>query len=466
MDFMFLFQIIIGLVVAGGLGWGFVSLLRNIKDRQELKKFIMLGFIFGAIIGAYWMLRPLKDSFFSTIVGDDYRGWAKILSVVVIMLLVLGYSKLVDWFPKHKLLYIMLTGYALVMFGFMFMFMNSSIGLANTVSSPYRILGWAWYFFVESIGTIIVPLFWAFTADITMPESAKRGFPIMVLFAQIGNICGPLAEVVLLERAGSGVPFVGIVGAILLFIVFLVWLFRTITPAEYMKGYHETGAEEEKEPGFLDGLTLLATKPYLLCIMLFTGVYEILITVLDLLFKSSIVTMYPLEADQTMFLAKFGVSIGIISALSLIFRIGELPKKLGMAVSLAMLPVLMVTGFIVVNIASPYGSLTLLYALFAIVASFKALNYALNQPTLKMLYIPTSKDAKFKSQSWSEMFGSRGAKAAGGGIKTVAKMLPKALLLPSYLGLAVAMVGAIWVPAILYAVKKYNKAIKDNEIVC
>ena len=31
-------------------------------DKEELKKFLLLGLIFGLIIGIYWTLRPMKDA--------------------------------------------------------------------------------------------------------------------------------------------------------------------------------------------------------------------------------------------------------------------------------------------------------------------------------------------------------------------------------------------------------------------
>merc|ERR1711918_118557 len=43
----------------------------------------------------------------------------------------------------------------------------------------------------------------------------------------------------------------------------------------------------------------------------------------------------------------------------------------------------------------------------------KALSYSLNNPCKEMLYNPTSTAIKFKSKSWIDIFGQRGAKAAG-----------------------------------------------------
>jgi AAA family ATP:ADP antiporter len=453
----------LGCIVAAGLIWGFISLLHQITDRQELKKFIMLGLIFCLLIAAYWMLRPLKDSFFSVIVGKGYRGLAKGVSVLLISILVLIYSKLLDLFPKRRVLYILTTGYALALFGFMFLFMQPTIGLANTIAAPSRFLGWIWYAFVESIGSLVVAAFWAFTADITMPDAAKRCFPIMMIFAQLGNIGGPLSTVLFIRQFGTGIPFVGIAGILLFLAGPLVWLFLKVTPREYLTGFHGTGAEK-KEAGFLEGLKLLITKPYLLCIFAIVSMFEFLATILDIFLKEEAMTFCPTELSYTIFVSKFAVVVGIIAALSLIFRIGKLPKILGIRLSLFLLPVLILTGFIIINIANNLGYL--LPGLFIVVASFKAINYALNAPTCKQLYIPTTKDVKYKSQAWIETFGSRSAKAGGGLVDFAKRFIVTQWQLPVILLLAASAIGIIWLPAVWYASKRYDQAVKNNEVVC
>ena len=45
--------------------------------------------------------------------------------------------------------------------------------------------------------------------------------------------------------------------------------------------------------------------------------------------------------------------------------------------------------------------------------TLKGLSYALNNPCKEVMYIPTSKDAKFKTKSFIDMFGSRSAKMSG-----------------------------------------------------
>ncbi len=52
---------------------------------EEIKKYALLGIIFGVFIAAYWGLRPLKDGVFQGIVGVDYTPYAKMLSLFTVL---------------------------------------------------------------------------------------------------------------------------------------------------------------------------------------------------------------------------------------------------------------------------------------------------------------------------------------------------------------------------------------------
>jgi AAA family ATP:ADP antiporter len=83
---------------------------------QEVKKFGILSSIFFLVIGIYWMLKTMKDPIFDLHVGFRYQPWAKIASLLFVALTVIFYSKLVDWFKKQTVFYIICSFYGL---GFM-----------------------------------------------------------------------------------------------------------------------------------------------------------------------------------------------------------------------------------------------------------------------------------------------------------------------------------------------------------
>jgi ATP:ADP antiporter, AAA family len=137
-------------------------------------------------------------------------------------------------------------------------------------------------------------------------------------------------------------------------------------------------------------------------------------------------------------------------------------------VSLVLTPILIACAVLWIKF-NPFS----ITSAFWIMTLSKAVNYALNGPTLKLLYIPTSKDTKYKAQSWIEMFGSRAAKGSASGVN---------LFRPTFIAkygfsdglmvfltfttiVSLGLVG-VWVLTALFAAKTYNKAIKENTIVC
>ncbi len=445
------------------------TLWGNFESKDELKKFGLLALIFCGIIAIYWALRPMKDSIFNALIGMEWQPYAKGLSLFIIFPIVILYSKLVDMFPRHKVFYFLTGLYGAIALIMFFCFSDPSIGLANTVKSPMRIIGWVWYVWVESFGSLMVALFWAIVTDITSPDSAKRGFPLVALFGQVGNMVGPYFLNAKRLGFANSAPVVGILAGMLFLIGFMFWIFMHVTPAEQLKGYHAEGeAQEESEPGFFEGLKLLVTKGYLLGLFLIITIYEIVVTVFDFHFKMSVSTAFVSEIEVNAYLASYATMTGVVSTLCVLFGINSIQRVLGMRVSLLMLPTLVALAVFLIK----FNPQSLVIGFWIMVFS-KAVNYALNQPTLKQLYIPTSKDTKYKAQAWIEMFGGRLSKGTGAFINTwraplvtqhglvdgVAKFLTFSSII------SFGCIG-IWFFVAIYVAKTYDAAIKEKRIVC
>jgi len=461
------------------------SLWGSFENREELKKFLFLAFIFFIIIGVYWSMRPIKDSIFGAMVGyKKYGPWAKLLSLALIVPLIIIYNKLIDKYPRQKLFYILFTTYAVVTLIFMGLFLlpsNQAIllsdipaGLPGSLASPWNIVGWLWYVFVESYGSMLVALFWAFSSDITKAGPARRGFPLIFLFGQLGNVLGPLIfnvkqGIFKSYEFATSAPLLGVLAGLMLTVVGLLWLFVKVTPERQMQGFEaaevEVSTKEKKEKaGFLDGLKLLLRHKYLLgmyCIIMF---YEVIVTMFDYSFKALCKTVYPLEIDNSAYLFQYATWTGIISATCVFVGINNIQRKLGMKVSLILMPLIVFIAWVSLRISGSFGLLTQLVFLFWVMVFSKAINYALNQPTLKQAYIPTSKDSKYKAQSWIEMFGGRSSKGIGSTVNLVNGWSPFVYMIASSV-ITLGLIG-VWIVVAMFVAGTYNKAIKENKLIC
>ncbi|KKP35601.1 MAG: hypothetical protein UR26_C0003G0074 [candidate division TM6 bacterium GW2011_GWF2_32_72] len=441
----------------------------------EIAKFVGFGIVFGLIIGDYWTLRLLKDSLFAAVI--PYKQWrwtAKGLSMLSVPVLLIVYSKLLDWIGRKKAFYVLATFFGISSLIFAYFFAHEYYGLPNTVKSPTRMIGWLWYVFVEMYGSFVVALFWAIMTDITKPGAAKRIFPLIVLGGQAGNAVLPFILLPLGKNVfGNSAPVVGICGLIVLVAGILMWFFMHVLPKEQLEGYKTKEAEKiaEEETGFLEGLKLLVSEKYLLGIFAIVSFFEVLVTIFDFYFKAMCFDFFPSEVLANDYFKWYGSLTGLVAMYCVLFGINNIQRRLGMKISLILTPLLIGVAVVLINFTS--GTTVALTVALAVMVCSKAVNYALNGPTLKQLYIPTSEDVRYKSQAWIETFGSRGAKFGGelfnrlratfDGIWGVAGGASVFLLLAG--GLSGVLV-IVWMLAAVSVSKRYDKAMKNDELVC
>ena len=429
---------------------------------QELKKFLMLSSIFFFTIGVYWLLRITKDSVFKTIVTWDMQPYAKIVSVAVVFPLVIVYGMLADRFPRHRLFYVLTAIYTCLAVLFYFLLSHPTIGMANTVADPYRLLGWCYYVFVESFGSIMVALFWAFAADTTTPESAKRGYFIVAMAGQIGAIFGSLVVERFAEQFGTPSLLFAAIFSIVAIAGLVKFMIASI-PDEELTGYKAADEKDEKskkkgKTKIGESIKIMLQNPYLLGIFGVISFFEIIVTVFDFRFKAIVNAAMPGE-QFTSYIASYGVMVNLVALISLVFGIGNIGRKLGLKASLSLLPILVGIAAVVMGYHATLNS-----AFWVMVVS-KAINYALNQPAKEQLYIPTTYEAKYKSKAFIEMFGSRSSKGVGSFINSYKQALGENLfvLLSTYVSLGLC---AVWLLVALYLGTKHKKAIENNDVVC
>ncbi len=446
-------------------------------EREEFKKFLRMGMIFALIIGVYWTLRPLKDAIFIHLVDKLHLPYAKTVSVLALLPLVMFYTRLLEKTSREKMLIILpaFYGITILIFGALMTWAQAPLAdIAARSGFLYYatiVLGYVWYVFVESFGSLVVALFWAFATDTTEPTSAKRGFPLVVAIGQTGGIILPYSIGSLPHRLGLTTDTLSmmILGGLTLLIIPFVLRFLKITPPQLLASFHgknEAQEEGKQEPGFLEGLRLLLSNKYLLGIFACNFIYETIVTIFDFNFKIAAGTQYSGVALSN-YLSIYASSVNMVSLACLLLGISNITRYLGVGVALALMPV-------IVGLAL-FSFLTLdsLAFLFALMVGSKAINYALNGPALKQLYIPTTPDVRFKAQAWIETFGSRASKETGSIFNMLLSPLQKAfgevagrshyLLLSGAFGFPLLI---LWFVTAVYLGRTFRQSVETKTVVC
>jgi AAA family ATP:ADP antiporter len=431
------------------------------RAEYESKKFGILSFIFSLIIGTYWLFRPVKDAVFFTTVGKFHQPKAKLLSILTVGIIVIIYSKLVDKFPRHKLLYGITLFYAIMTAVFAFFIWHPTIGIENNIASVDRSLGWLWYLFVESFGSIMVSLFWSFVSDTTTPDVAKRKYFTVAIGGQLGGFIAPLVAQKVNKNYGTGISL--LIGVIALFVLvwFVAYYMRNISKYDKKYGLHvsrKTPLEGKPKAGFFEGVRLLFTRPYLFGIFTIVAFYEIVVTILDYHFKLLASTQYSGNALAN-YLYGYALWTNGVALACLIFGVGSVGRKLGLTRTLLLLPMLVACAVISFKLHP------VLQIAFIIMVSCKGLNYALIQPSKEQLYIPTSKESKYKAKAWIDMFGSRSSKGMGAAINTWREVVSDEMFMMVTACLSMGMI-AVWALAAYIISQIHARAIKEDRLVC
>jgi ATP:ADP antiporter, AAA family len=465
-------------VRGNGMGSKLKSLLKFLLDveRHELLKVILLSIAFFLVIGSYTIVRELKDVVFPTIIGQDrrYQAYAKIFSMLVLIPTLFFHSRLVDLLRRHYLLYFYATFYGLMGLVCVFFLGHPTIGLYNTISSPDRLFGWFFYFFIEGFAPLVVSVFWAFANSVTSPEAAKNNYTTMIAGSKLGGILtATTAWFLLRSHVFTDVVnhqiLMGVSSGILLFVPLVIYFLVKKVPRKYMHGY-EAAYQVEKErhkhhPGddgwvhsMLSGLTMLFKYPYVMGIFGMSFFFELVsqaLKVENIIFVRKMTTNL---SEATSFLLWQALLVHIVAFVVVLFGTRVLLEVLGERRSLMLIPTL--TGLSVIGFVLQPSYAT---AIFAFVVT-RSVNYAFAAPLRESLYIPTVKEVQFKSKSWIDGVGAKFAKTCASSFNMYTDGLAAQLLLTVQSTFFSLIVGFWFTTAYLLG-RRYERAVKHNEVI-
>jgi len=450
-------------------------------DGYNRLKLLLVSLSFFLIIGAYTVTRTLKDSFFVNIVGKEYLPLAKTISILILIPSILIFSKLVDMVRRHQLLYIYSLLYSIGGLTIAYFLSHPTIGLANTETSKYRFFGWIIYLFMEGYNPFLISLFWSFNHSITNPEESKTNYPVMVAASKLGGmITTTLACWFLTRTNAEGAQALSDVtnhqilltgsSLMLLFVPALIYYFIRKVPGRYLHGYEAAYSFEKKQviehkkdeskgkTGVFSGLTLLLQSPYILGIFGTIFFWEVINSFVNIERIGVAKTAASSLSQQTSYLLNQDFWVHTIGIVITLLGTRTLIELLGERKSLALVP--LCTGALLIYYFSAHSAaaMSLVYILI------RAVNYAFASPLRESLYIPTTKEVKFKSKSWIDTFGVKVAKACGTNYIIVLSSIPEMLQSGFNIGFFSITILLWFITAQLLG-RRFEVAVKNNEVI-
>lgn len=441
----------------------------GIKKEFRLKVFLLtLAFFMLTACQAIW--RPLKSAVFISMVGAESIPDAKFLLMFPVILLVMIYSKLVDWLRRHQLFYWFTISHALVGIIMFFFLRHPVYGLPNTLQSSSRLFGWIFYLFLESFGAFMSAVFWSFANSINKPKDAKNYYSLFVSGSKIGGIAaaGSLFATTLFFKNSNSelVPYFVLGGSVLLlFASGAIALLMKYVPGYLMHGYEAAyQLEKKREPekksfmqslkGSVEGLLIILKTPYVFGIFSLILSYEVIIVIFDYLMALAASKAHATVGGLANFYALYMLMMHSIGLFIALFGTAPIQRLLGIRLSLFVCPIISVV-IILTTLVHPTPGV-----LFVALVTLRALNYGLNHPTREALFIPTTKAIKFKAKAWTDAFGSRISKTTG---SLLNKFILNGVMRTSILfnlGLT-----SFWIVVVYFLGKTFQRTVDKNEVI-
>ncbi len=454
----------------------FIKLLSNSKKQLEssstnydMKKWVLLSFSFLFIIATYSIIRPLKTSVFLGLIGKEYAPITKFITIIILFPILFIYSKLVDKFKRHEVLYYCLGFYIVSLIVTAGILLHPVIGLQNTETNAYRIFGWVFYILIDLYSTIVVSTFWAFANSISTPEYAKNNYGKIISISRIGGIITSIGSWFIMEKINvsisTSIPILVVVAAMLSALAALCIIkIKNEIPGYLLHGYEavykvEKQRSKDKKVSMIEGLRLMITQPYVMGIFSLVYIFEAISMILDyqMQIQMSVATNNSI-GGMSSFMFLYTAAFQVLGFIIALFGTSTILKKFGVKLSLFLMPIATILMMFYL-LALPN-----LTTIFVIMVLIRALHYGFNGPVREILYIPTSKDIKFKSKSWIDSFGRTLSKTSSS-LFNYAYRNTAHLVLTRLNATIIIGLSAIWTISTFFVGKKYKETVEANKTI-
>ncbi|MCZ6915425.1 MAG: Npt1/Npt2 family nucleotide transporter [Gemmatimonadetes bacterium] len=425
--------------------------LMNFK-RGELPLGVLAALFYFCVLCGYFFLRPVREAM-GVSRGMDELRWLFLVTSLSSLVIVLCFGGVVSKLDRRRFIPI---GYLFViacLFAFSVLLIvdaGAGGGLigTNAETGVARGVGYTFYVWLSVINLFVNSLFWAYMVDVFDVEQGKRMFAFIGIGGTLGAIVGGWATNVISGMTDSVYLPAGLMltGAALFgaAIVVMLILDKTAAGSEHsnLASGKSTDAAAPKDGeqiggSFLDGVTAVATSPYLLGI----GGYIVLMAIANTMIYFTQATVILDNTDtfsqRVGSFAQFDMLAQIATLITQIFITTHLIRRLGVGWTLAILPVVTVAGFAILAVWPIYGVMAIFQALH------RATRYAVSRPARETLFSVVPPAEKYKAKPVVDVFLYRGGDVAGAGIDGALRAL----------GLGLAWVAAATVPlAAMWAV--------------
>ncbi len=389
---------------------------------------LAMAFLVFLLLTAYYLIKPVREALILQQGGAEAKSYMYGVMAVLLFFLVQGYAKLVSRYERTRLITLVTAIFIACLFAFW---------ILSRTGVPY--LGYAFFVWVGIFNVMVVAQFWSYANDVYSNEAGKRLFPLVGFGGMFGAYVGSDIAKRLLELFGVfemlliAAALLGLCIVMTNLISLKVWGRRQIRVQQSTLEDWLAERKEKKEREKL-AFGLLREHKYL-------GYIALVVLTLNLVNTTGEYILGRLVVDHGKEQVETAVSEATAAGASLTFGGRDLGDPasdkardafvqstignfyagfyrwmnlLGMFLQLFVVSRLIKLGgiraglfWLPVIALGTYGLILFLPVLqFVRIGKIaeNASDYSINKTTIQMLFLPTSRDVKYKAKQATDSF--------------------------------------------------------------
>lgn len=310
-------------------------------------------------------------------------------------------------------------------------------------SAPQVYLARIFFIWTSVFNLFVVSVFWSFMTDLYTDTQARRLFGFIAAGGTVGALTGPILTALLIEPLGPRnllLVSATFLGCAVICIVRLSKYSKAVdTPQNLDNPDNSPDINNTAIGGSIwAGFTLVLRSPYLLGICLLMMFFTTLATFLYFMQAEIVRDAFDDSSQRTAVFASIDFAVNALTLLTQLFFTSRLIQHLGLAITLAIVPILLAVSFLVLGL-SP-----VLVALIGVQIIRRAGNYAVMKPAREMLYVVLDREQKYKAKNFIDTFVYRGGDAISSWVYAGMRSLGLSLSTVAYIAVPLALIWA-WI---------------------
>ncbi len=376
----------------------FLGLFAEVRAGEGPTALLLMLNVF-LLLCCYYLIRPVREALVLGQEGAEVRSYASAAMAATLVFLVPAYGALASRVNRMRLITRVSVIFASNLVAFYL------LGLAKV---PH--LGVAFFIWVGIFNMMIVAQFWSFANDVYTPDEGKRLFPLVVFGANLGAIVGASLSKPLIGAVGVYPPL--LVAAAVLALSLLITGAVNSIERRAVDERSRVAAQEPLRPD--GGFKLVLADRYLAYLALLAVVLNFvntngefilaktLTTAADTLVASGQTGGVPAAEFKGKFIGQYYAGfltwVNTITALVQLFVVSRVLKRFGVRVALFVLPLIALGGYTLMAMAPIIGIIR------TVKIMENSTDLSLQNTARQALYLPTSREAKYKAKAAIDTF--------------------------------------------------------------